>query len=283
MSSLAPFEYLVIGHISHDLTPEGPVAGGTVSFSGRTAQALGCRTAVLTSAGSDFDFASALPGIDVLSVAAEHTTTFENVYTAAGRIQTIYGLAAPLTAQHVPAAWRQTPIVHLAPLANEVDPQIIHLFEERIVGLTPQGWLRRWDENGRVSACEWPAAADILPQATAVILSEEDLPDEATLAQYIQWARLLVLTQGPRGCTVFCEGQSRQIPVTPVTEINPTGAGDIFAAAFLIRLYENGRDPWEAARFANQVAAQSVTQFALADKILACRQQPEMMAWKQES
>ena len=37
-----------------------------------------------------------------------------------------------------------------------------------------------------------------------------------------------------------------------------TGAGDVFAAAFFVRLLET-RDPWEAARFANRVAAVSVT------------------------
>jgi sugar/nucleoside kinase (ribokinase family) len=43
-----------------------------------------------------------------------------------------------------------------------------------------------------------------------------------------------------------------------VTEVDPTGAGDVFAAAFFVRLL-NTRDPWEAARFANRMAAISVT------------------------
>jgi sugar/nucleoside kinase (ribokinase family) len=40
--------------------------------------------------------------------------------------------------------------------------------------------------------------------------------------------------------------------------VDATGAGDIFAAAFFIRLHTT-RDPWEAARFATQLAAYSVT------------------------
>jgi sugar/nucleoside kinase (ribokinase family) len=47
-----------------------------------------------------------------------------------------------------------------------------------------------------------------------------------------------------------------------VIELDPTGAGDIFAAAFFFRLY-NTRDPWEAARFATQLAAISVTRSGL--------------------
>ena len=37
-------DYLVIGHITADLTPDGTVVGGTVAYSGRTAHQLGLMT-----------------------------------------------------------------------------------------------------------------------------------------------------------------------------------------------------------------------------------------------
>ena len=45
-------------------------------------------------------------------------------------------------------------------------------------------------------------------------------------------------------------------------EVDPVGAGDIFAAAFFSRLYTT-RDPWEAGRFATHLAAFSVTRRGL--------------------
>jgi sugar/nucleoside kinase (ribokinase family) len=48
-----------------------------------------------------------------------------------------------------------------------------------------------------------------------------------------------------------------------VEEVDATGAGDVFAAAFIVQYYAN-HDPVEAARFANQVAANSVTRTGLA-------------------
>jgi sugar/nucleoside kinase (ribokinase family) len=42
-----------------------------------------------------------------------------------------------------------------------------------------------------------------------------------------------------------------------VPEVDPTGAGDVFAAAFLIRLHETGNN-FEAARFASAAAALSL-------------------------
>jgi sugar/nucleoside kinase (ribokinase family) len=53
-------------------------------------------------------------------------------------------------------------------------------------------------------------------------------------------------------------GAWRQIPAPNVEEVDATGAGDIFAAAFFIQLSQS-RNPWEAAAFANDIAAQSVT------------------------
>jgi sugar/nucleoside kinase (ribokinase family) len=265
-------DYLTIGHVSRDLTPDGPTTGGTVSFSSRTAQVLGYQTAALTSSAPDYDLSQALDGVQVHRLEAEATTTFENIYTPRGRQQFLHAVARRITAGDVPPEWQRVPIVHLAPIANEVEPEMIYLFSNSIVGLTSQGWLRRWDENGRVYTREWPDAPAILPLAAAVVLSEEDLLDEAMLHQYRAWARLLVLTQAKAGCTVFWGQETRQIPAPEVAEVEPTGAGDIFAAAFFIRLHQTAGDAWEAARYANKIAAQSVTAVGLEAKIARIKQ-----------
>jgi sugar/nucleoside kinase (ribokinase family) len=54
--------------------------------------------------------------------------------------------------------------------------------------------------------------------------------------------------------------------------VNPTGAGDIFAAAFLFRLHQTKGNPWEAAEFANHVAATSVAQLTLNEKLNSIRE-----------
>lgn len=260
-------DFLVVGHITRDLVPGGSHAGGTAVYSSQTAQVLGCKTAVLTSTEADFDISQVMAGIDVHRIPAQETTTFENVYTPTGRVQTVHGLATYLTAADIPESWTRANVVHLAPIASEVDPEMIHVFSNSLVGLTIQGWLRRWEEDGRVFAREWEAAEHILPLAAAVILSQEDLLDDAMLQAYKEYSRLLVLTQAAKGCIVFFGGEERLIPTLKVTEVEPTGAGDIFAAAFMTRLHQTAGNPWEAARFANEIAAQSVTQATLAGKI----------------
>ncbi|MFO7680827.1 MAG: PfkB family carbohydrate kinase [Chloroflexota bacterium] len=266
---MAQIDYLTVGHITRDLTPEGDKLGGAVSFSSRLAQALGCRTAVLTSCAPDFIWQHELPGVEIVSILAGQTTTFENVYTSTGRIQTISGVAAPILAQHVPEAWRRASIVHLGPVADEVDPAMIHLFSNSMVCLTPQGWLRQWDENGRVSPKAWRDAPEFLPLVAAVIVSHEDLPDDDTLEQYQDLAKLLVVTRGHDGCTVYYDDEIRHIPTPKVKEVDATGAGDTFATAFFVRLYQTGGNPWEAARFANEIAALSVGYSGVSAKITA--------------
>jgi sugar/nucleoside kinase (ribokinase family) len=270
-------DYLVVGHICSDLTPAGTKVGGTVAYAGRTAETLGYQTAVLTSAAKDYNFEQALPHIRVHHITAAKTTTFENIYTSIGRQQRIHSIAESLRAEHMPKDWLRSQIVHLGPLVDEVEPELIHLFDDSLVGLTLQGWMRSWDENGRVFARNWPAASEILPLATAVILSEEDLVDTKTLEDLRRWSKLLVLTQGSRGCTIFHGDEMRHIPTEPIRDVDPTGAGDVFAAAFLVRLHQTGGNPWEAGRFANEIATATIAHDDLEAKVAQIKQMVDLM------
>ncbi len=205
-------DFLAIGHICHDLVPDGRLTGGAAAYCGLTAVALGLRAGVVTSAAAEDDWAVAFPELAVVQVPAPATTTFENVYTPSGRVQTVHAVAGRLLAEHVPAAWTRAPIVHLGPIAGEIDPGVIRLFSDSIVGVGPQGWLRRWDERGRVTPTTWDDAAAVLPLAAVTFLSEEDLLAPDMLDDYRRLAGILVLTQGQRGCTVFCRGEARAFP-----------------------------------------------------------------------
>ncbi|HEX2989171.1 MAG TPA: carbohydrate kinase family protein, partial [Anaerolineales bacterium] len=85
----------------------------------------------------------------------------------------------------------------------------------------------------------------------------------------------LAVTEGPAGSVLYWNGDRRRFRAPEVREVDPTGAGDIFAAAFFIRLL-NTRDPWEAARFATQLASCSVTRVGL-DGIATSREIEECM------
>jgi len=272
MDSEEHIDYLVVGHICHDLTIDGMVTGGSAAYSGSTAQVMGCRTAIVTSSAPGNDWHTVLPGVSIHLKPSAKTTVFENVYEPTGRIQTIHAVADKIRSKDIPAAWQRASIVHLAPIANEVDPDIIHLFSNSLVGLTPQGWMRHWDDQGHVSAREWTAAKTYLRLAAAVIISDEDLLSREMLDQFREWSRLLVMTRGSGGCTVFLGEDVRHFSAPPGKVVDTTGAGDIFAAAFLVRMFQTGGNPSEAARVANEVATMSISANGLKAKMKKLRE-----------
>ena len=79
--ALQPVDYLVIGHITQDLTRDGPRLGGTATYSALTARALGLRVGVVTSANKSTSLKT-FDGIQIISIPSKHTTTFENIYIA---------------------------------------------------------------------------------------------------------------------------------------------------------------------------------------------------------
>ena len=252
-------DYLIIGNVTQDLLPDGGFTiGGTVTYSARTALALGRRVVAVTSADPALDLDPVLSGIEVARWPSENTLTFENIYTPAGREQFLHALGAPLNLEAVPHDWRQPAIVHLAPLAGECNLALADAFPGAFVGVTPQGWMRAWDDAGRVHVSEWSGADQVLPKVDAAVMSVNDADgDEATIARFARLAPVLAVTLGPKGCRVYAHGEERHIPVKKSPEVDPTGAGDIFAAAFFVCMQQND-DPWSAADFANQVAALSV-------------------------
>jgi sugar/nucleoside kinase (ribokinase family) len=259
----SPIDYLAIGHITRDITPEGLLLGGTVSFAGLTALAFGLRVGIVTAIPDDLDV-SPLNRIEIKKVQSRNASTFENIQTPHGRVQVIHIKADDIDIEDIPPDWRSAPIIHLGPVCREFDPHIIQEFPRSFIGVTPQGWLRTWDKDGHVRLGDWKEADLILEHASAVILSIEDVHhDENRIEELVPKSRILVVTEGAAGARVYWNGDVRHFNAPDVKLVEPTGAGDIFAAAFFIRLAHT-RDPWEAARCAVQVASTSVTRVRLA-------------------
>jgi len=249
-------EFLAIGHVTKDLVAGGGyTVGGTVTYAALTARGLGLSVAVLTSAPADLDLPTILPGVDLHVVPSSAPTTFENVYEGQRRHQFVHGIAAPLKASHLPPAWKEASIVLLGPVAGELGLDWLGVFPSALVAVTPQGWMRQWDSEGRVTAKPWRDAERILPSVDVLVFGEEDVDrDESLIQRYTEMAQIAAVTRGRRGATVFREGSGRHFPAFRAREVDPTGAGDVFAAAFVVRLRETS-DPYLAAPFANCTAS----------------------------
>lgn len=261
-ASLEPVDYLVIGHVAHDLAPEGPRLGGTAAYSALTARALGMRVGVVTAAGPETSLAP-LNDIALVSLESPKSTTFENIYNEHGRIQYVRAQATRIDLQHVPENWRYASIIHLGPIANEVDAMLPEGFSPGLLGLTPQGWMRQWDDDGRVFPVQWQNAEIALARAGAVIISREDVNGDDELIEHMaHQTHVLAVTEAAAGAVLYWNGDRRRFRAPGVKEVDATGAGDVFATAFFVRLLAT-RDPWEATRFATLVASRSITRVGL--------------------
>lgn len=263
--SAAP-DYLLLGHVTADLTPQGRVAGGTVSFAVRTAHAFGLRVAVLTSTLPDDPVLDEIRPYahELIVLPAAETTTYENIYTPEGRVQYVRGVAAPIEPVDIPEHFRQARLVHLAPIAGEINPFTAALFgAEATVLLTLQGWLRRWGADGRVHFRHWfdPAA---LQHMDIVVFSEEDVVESPEMEHEFHGAvEHLFVTRAEKGGTHYQRGVPRTFSTPSVEMVNPTGAGDVFATSLLASLHLFDQDFDKATRVATSLAANAVTRIGL--------------------
>lgn len=258
----ADVDYLILGHITQDITDNGTKVGGTAAYASLLAYRLGWEVGLVTAYNDDNPLQE-FDGIQIVNRPTERPTTFENRYTPSGRQQRLLHRAPPLPWSHIPAPWRFAPIVHLAPVAQELDPEMMVKFPKSFVGASLQGWLRRWDRSGRVQYAPLAGSLQDRPRPATVVLSYEDVAgDRGRIQRYAQTFPLLLATRGRDGAEIYQHGKVVHIPTTPQPERDPTGAGDIFASAFFIH-YATHHDPINAAHFATSLAALSVTREGL--------------------
>jgi len=263
--TLTDIDILLVGHIAADVVAGGFRLGGTVAYAAATAHAFGLRVGVVTSArAADPLLEEVRRFAQVVNIPAEHSTTFENIYTDDGRVQYWRAKANDLTAEHIPVAWRGTPLIHLAPLADEIHASVLHVIPaEGRVMVTPQGWMRRRGADDRVQFKPW-FDEQVLQRVDLLVFSVEDVAAAPEMTdQYTTAARRSVVTDGKTGGTLYHGDGTIAYAAVPVQAIDPTGAGDIFALS-LFALWARLHDLKQAIRGAAYLAAQSTTRPGLA-------------------
>jgi 1D-myo-inositol 3-kinase len=251
---LASIDLLAIGHVTRDRLEAGFTTGGTVTYGALAARALGSVPAIVTSVGPDL--ISLLPDVDTHVVTSTKSTAFRNDYGPHGRTQHVESVARHLSPSDVPQEWQGAPAVLLGPLVGEVDAALARFFPNSLVVASVQGWLRRWDSTGLVTPRSW-SGLDVLPYLNAAVVSIDDIVDEEQVALWADIVPVLVVTHGAQGARLHTKGRWHTIPAFAAQEVDPTGAGDVFAAAFALMLLETG-DSARAATFASCVASFAV-------------------------
>ena len=251
-------DFVAVGHVTLDRFGDEVRPGGAALYAAVTADRLGLSAGILTSHADDFPLDLIPPRIEVVSVSAPATTVFEHHVTDDEREMRVLSAAAPLGEADVPEDWRDAGLVLLAPVINEVDARLAAAFGDAPVAAEAQGWLRGLGRDGAVRTVRWETATQALRRLQALFLSASDVRgQESAMTEWVQRVPIAVVTAGRNGALLYVNGERYEVRARPALEVDPTGAGDVFAATFLAR-YRRDADPWDAAEAATCAASLSV-------------------------
>jgi len=258
-----PPDFLAIGHVTLDETENGLLPGGSCLYAALLAHHLGLRASILTSLGPDFPREIIPREIEIASISALETTTFRHEINRGKRALWLRRRANEIGAEALPPEWQTARIVYLCPVANEVDPRLAAGFSESSVGVGAQGWFR--SPGPAIVPVPWGSAGLVLPHTQALFFSHEDVAglESKESVEHFQEVPVGALTLAHQGALLFVNGERYMVPPAPANSSEPTGAGDVFAAAFLIH-YSGEGDPWLAAGYAACAGALTVGNHGLA-------------------
>jgi sugar/nucleoside kinase (ribokinase family) len=246
--------------------------GGVATYAGLTYRRHAVPTRVICNVAEAEDAILSLlirDGIQVHNGRTAHTTRFVNRVQPDGRSQATPSLADPIDRHSITAVLKSVNCVHLGPLhPADIDPLAFdHLTDScALVVLDVQGLVRRID-HGRIVPAVSEHLAAAFRAADIVKADEEEL--QLILAAYggniaalmdrfriAEW----VVTGGPQGGCIHVRGGRRHLyePSPVASLVDPTGAGDVFLAAYTAARFKQDQPVAAAAGHAAQVAAEYV-------------------------
>jgi sugar/nucleoside kinase (ribokinase family) len=260
----------VIGHISADILPDGTaVLGGTALYSALAAATFGWRVGVLTRGKYGFNLNGLeIPPLEfgheriqVVVQDAEWPTCFVNEYWAAGRrTQQIPRWAGPIDLRGLPPSWQSARVIHLGPIAQEIDVRQSAGLNPRVLGATPQGWMRDWPRGpgGRVQPIHLRLPGEFVSQLDGIVVNDEEFSYSRDTVEAVGKDGYGVVTFGENGARLYSPRGQTTVPSFKVPVVDLTGAGDVFTAAFFYRITDPSFTPEEALQFAHAAAGLSL-------------------------
>ncbi len=247
---------LVAGHYCHDtiVGNDGThrALGGSAAYASAILEALGEPYEVAAKAGPDFLYAAQVRKQP--RIVPGRTSSLVDDYRSGERRDRVEAVCEPLHPGDLHGSYD---VGIACAITGEVPPPTLARIREicRVVIADAQGLLREITPRGEVLLRplhpDAPRQLDYLKASRA----EARLLDVAALRRSVT----LLLTDGPRGCTVLTASGEAHVPAFPAEEKDPTGAGDCFLAGFAAGL-ARGLDPVRAARIGAWCGARAVEQ-----------------------
>jgi 2-dehydro-3-deoxygluconokinase len=258
--------------------------GGDTSNFAIAAARLGASSAYLTRVGND-EFGQRLlalwreEGVDTIGVAVDDeapTGIYFIVPAEDGSSRFVYYRANSAASRMRPAdihrdLLRGGRVLHITGISQAISGDALATSATAIEIAAEAGLAVSYDANVR-TALQPPSLLRAcfemsLPRADLLFVSTEDLealygdrPADDALDEFAEAGpEIVVLKLGAEGAVLSLpDGTRTELPAFEVESVDPTGAGDAFAAAFVVA-YLSGEPPEEAGTFASAVGALTAT------------------------
>lgn len=248
----------VVGNLARDLFPgRPPRIGGCAFYGARALHSLGRPARIVTKCAEEHR-AELLPqlvglGVPVAWRAAAATTTFTFEYHGEERHMGVEAIGEPWTPDELRDAVAGARWIHVGPLLRSDFPveTIAFLSHGRRLSLDAQG-LVRVPEHGPLRL-DGSFDRELLRHVDVLKVSEEEA-DAIGSVDGLGVPEVL-LTRGSRGSTIIAAGRVEDVPAYPILDVDPTGAGDVFAVVYLASRGA-GFSPGGAARRATAAVAE---------------------------
>ena len=238
----SPAPVLLVGAVTWDVVDGQRVPGGAVTYAARVATALGIRAYALVAAGDDANL-DAFAEHELAVVRLEQTMTLEHRFEASVRSQRV--VSRPHRGLHpsdLPSNWPPPRTMVLGTLlSDDIDtPAFLELGVEE-AALIAQGMQRRRLDDGavRVVGAPSPALLGAARPNVTIFLARDEVArwSPGALARLASRVERVIVTQGAEGARVInTDGSEMRIEPVAAQPIDSTGAGDVFAAAFILGL-----------------------------------------------
>jgi len=263
------FDIVTVGHFSIDFIKipgkrlTKPTLGGPPTYVSLAARKLGAKVSVISKVGQDFspnymewlkkrcvDLSALQKFEDAL------TTSFVLNYRRNGERQLILKNRGPqIEAEDIPDSFKAK-VIHIAPIANEISYEAVLRLQglASLVSLDPQGFLRRFKENGEMYL-ERTEISEILRRIDVFKASQREIEavtGESDLTEAIRrvcecGVKIVIVTRGIKGVLLYVKGKLYWVPSSkPRAVVDTTGAGDVFMGAFLAEYIQDKNPLWSA-------------------------------------
>jgi sugar/nucleoside kinase (ribokinase family) len=252
----------------------GPFPSGAPAICADAAALAGANVALVSTVGSD-PFGRLIlerltkDGVDVAGIGVLDSAVTGTAFVAYGSIgarEFIFHVAeaAPgrITAADLGSAPERTDWIHVSGASLGLSSAMSAVIMEAVERVVAHGGRVSFDPNLRTgsSGIEDPpeAMARLMEVASVLLPAEGELEAVgANIETLVRRGAVVCATAGDGGACLYDNQGVTEIAGIPVTEVDPTGAGDTFAGVFLATFLRTG-DSRQAAIAGNQAGAAHV-------------------------